>query len=84
MKVVIMDYVSIVSTVSYGRCEVRLRELIEEKGISMTKLSRLANTNYKNIKRLCDGEVQKIDLDILARICFVLGCNISDIIKYEQ
>lgn len=77
-----MDSQSIISTVEYGAVEIHLSELIEQRGISKTRLAKLANTNYKNIKRLCDKEVQKVDLDIIARICFVLKCNLSDIMVY--
>ena len=30
------------------------------------------------------GEVEKMDLDVLARICYVLDCSPSDIISYEE
>ena len=78
-----MEHKSIVSTVRYGRFVIYLDEVLKEKKVSRTKLAQLANTNYKNIKRLCDFEVQRIDLDILARVCYVLECNISEIVRYE-
>ena len=78
-----MDSQSIISTGEYGTIEIHLAELIEQKGISKTRLAKLANTNYKNIKRLCDKEVQKVDLDIIARICFVLKCSLSDVMVYN-
>jgi len=74
---------SIINTVQYGAFSIYLSEVLKEKNVSKTKLSQLTNTNYKNIKRLCDGDVQRVDLDILARVCYVLDCNISDIIRYE-
>jgi len=79
-----MQYESIVSTLEYGEIQVKLDELILKRNISKTKLAKLANTNYKNIKRLCDCELQKVDLDILARICFVLKCELSDIMTYNH
>jgi len=78
-----MEYNSIVNTVQYGKFVVCLDEVLKQKKVSKTKLAKLANTNYKNIKRLCDLDVQRIDLDILARVCFVLGCDISDVVRYE-
>lgn len=79
-----MEYKSLVSTVNYGYIEVKLDKLIQERAITKTRLAKLANTNYKNIKRLCDGQVQKLDLDIIARICCVLECELSDIVVYRR
>lgn len=79
-----MAYDSIISTVHYGKFVIDLARVLESKGLSKTRLAKLTNTNYKNIKRLCDEEVQKVDLDIMARICYVLKCDISDIVKYTD
>ena len=79
-----MEYGSIVNTIQYGRFVIKLNDVLIEKGVSKTKLAKLANTNYKNIKRLCDHDVQKIDLDILARVCYILKCDISEIVHYEK
>lgn len=78
-----IEHKSIVSTIQYGKFHICLNEILKDKKLSKTKLSRLANTNYKNIKRLCDRDVQRVDLDILARVCYVLGCDISEIVCYE-
>ena len=77
------EYKSIISTIKYGRFAICLNDVLKAKKVSKTKLAQLANTNYKNIKRLCDRNVQRVDLDILARVCYVLDCDISDVINYE-
>ena len=79
-----MEHKSIVSTIQYGKFVVSLDEALKKRKLSRTKLAQLANTNYKNIKRLCDQDVQRIDLDILARICYVLECEISEVVHYEK
>ena len=79
-----MESKSIINHINYGKVRVCLDEALKEKNLSKTSLAHRANSNYKNIKRLCDGDVQRVDLDILARICYVMNCEISDIIKYEN
>ena len=29
------------------------------------------------------GKVEKLDLDILARICYVLDCEVSELLEYR-
>ena len=50
---------------NYGKIEINLKTVMDKKGISKNRLS-------------------KLDVYILARICFVLECDISDLIKYRK
>ncbi|MCR5478732.1 MAG: helix-turn-helix transcriptional regulator, partial [Ruminococcus sp.] len=42
------------------------------------------NTRFEVINKWYNNEVEKMDLDILARICYVLDCKPSSLIKYED
>ena len=46
--------------------------------------SEKAGTGFGQRNLLGDGDVEKLDLDILARICFVLKCNVEDVIEYTE
>jgi len=67
---------------NYGKIEIHLDRLLEEKGISKRKLSFWAEMERKQINALCKNEVQRIDLNILARLCDALDCSVSDILEY--
>lgn len=43
---------------------------------------RETNTDFKVIQRIISGELTKLDIIVLARICNFLNCRISDIIEY--
>ncbi|MBO5633053.1 MAG: helix-turn-helix transcriptional regulator [Aeriscardovia sp.] len=60
-----------------------LDALLEENGISKTQLSYRAEVSHTQINRICKGETTRIDLATLARICTVLNCEASDIIKID-
>ena len=75
---------AILSTNSYGQISLNLRRLLDEKGIKRYTLARQIDTRFEVIDKWCNGEMEKLDLDILARICYVLECDVSDILRYED
>lgn len=62
----------------------KLEDLLNERNISINKLMRDTNTDYKVIKRLMKGELLRVDIIVLARFCDYLNCKITDIIDYEK
>ena len=74
---------SIVNLNSYGNISIHLKELIEEQGITRYRLAKLADTRFEVVEKWCSGTVERIDSDVLARFCYILDCEITDIIKYK-
>lgn len=66
----------------YGRVELRLKEVMDEIGISRNQLAKLIDARFEVVSKGYDGRVEKMDLDILARICYALDCTTEDIIRY--
>ena len=62
----------------------KLDNILKNKNISINKISRDTNTDFKVIKRLITGELVKIDIFVLARICDYLECSVEDVIEYKQ
>ena len=60
----------------------KLGKLLDERNISTNKLMRETNTDFKVLKRLVTGELVRIDIFVLSRLCDYLNCNIEDIIEY--
>jgi len=67
----------------YGHIEIHLKELMEERGVTRNALARATNTRFEVINKWYQGHVEKIDADVLARICYILDCNPGDIILYR-
>lgn len=67
----------------YGHIEIHLKELMEERGVTRNALARATNTRFEVINKWYQGHVEKIDADVLARICYNLDCNPGDIILYK-
>lgn len=68
----------------YGKIEIHLREIMEKQGVSRNQLARLTSTRFEVINKWYNGNVERIDTDILARLCFCLGCTVNEIIEYKQ
>ena len=60
----------------------KLGKLLQEKNISINKLMRDTNTDFKVLKRLISGDLIRIDIFVIARLCDYLKCNIEDIVEY--
>lgn len=60
----------------------KLDEILKEKDISINKLMRDTNTDFKVLKRILTGELVRIDIFVIARLCDYLNCSMTDIIEY--
>jgi len=59
-----------------------LRKVLNDRHISINKLMRDTNTDFKVIKRMMNGDLVRIDIYVLARFCDYLKCNMTDIVIY--
>lgn len=66
----------------YGTIKIKLAELIEKKGISKNKLSHKAEMERTQINNYCKNNITRLDTDVLARLCTVLECEISDLLEF--
>ena len=66
----------------YGHIEIDIKSHMDKKHISRNALARATNSRFEVVNKWYNGHVEKIDADVLARICFVLDCVPGDIIRY--
>jgi putative transcriptional regulator len=65
-----------------GQVVLKIDKLLERYNMSTSKFARETKIQYKQAKSYCKGDMQKVDLVILARICHTFECSISDILEY--
>lgn len=68
----------------YGHIELRIKEIMDNRRISRNALARRLGTRFEVVNKWYSGTVEKIDADILARMCFILDCEPADIIIYVK
>lgn len=66
----------------YGYIKVKVEEMRIKKGISKNKLCHAAELERKQLNAYCRGEIVRIDLNVLARLCAALECSINDLLEY--
>lgn len=60
----------------------KLEDLLKSKNISINKLMKDTETDFKVVKRIMTGELVIFDIIVLARFCDYLNCSLTDIIEY--
>ena len=66
----------------WGHVDLKLDEFMKKNNISRSSLSRNAQIHYNQLLKYCRNDMQKVDLNILARICKTINCEIGEIIEY--
>ena len=66
----------------YGHFDIVLADYLRVNGISKNQLSDKANLQRTQLNSYCKNNIKRPDLDVLARICYALNCDLSDIIHY--
>jgi len=70
---------------NYGRVEITLKDVMDRQGMTRNRLATLTGLVYNSVNRYYQNvPIASIDLDVLAKICFVLNCNIADVLRYEK
>lgn len=68
----------------YGSVKLKLAEMMTKRNITRNRLHTLTGIKNDVIDRYYKADnVMMVDLDFLAKVCFVLNCKIDDLIEYE-
>lgn len=79
-----MDYVQpILIKQTYGKIVFHFKDIMDFKNITRSRLAKLADMRFEVADRLYNGRIERLDMDILCRVCFVLKCNVADLIEYK-
>lgn len=60
----------------------KLEKILFERNISINKIMRDTNTDFKVLKRIMTGNLVRIDILVIARLCDYLDCKLEDLIEY--
>ena len=60
----------------------KLNKIIEEKKTTKNHIIECKNIDFNSMKRFATGDLTRIDLSIVAKLCNELNCKIEDLIEY--
>ena len=81
----IYDPEGILTPKHYGKIVLKLDEMRKSRNLSKNKLGKMMGVSYSILSRYCsDIDFHLVDFDFLARACYVLKCDISDLVKYQR
>ena len=64
------------------RVEIVLAQVMKERGMSKAELAAKAELRVSQIDAYCDNQVKRVDFGVLARMCYALDCDVSDLLRY--
>lgn len=61
---------------------VKVPELMNEKGWTVSDLMRKANVAYPTARRLSRGQAESISFEVLNSLCKIFDARVQDILEY--
>ena len=66
----------------FGHVTIHLARLIQQSGLTKGEVGRRALMERTQLNSYCNNKVGRIDLDVIARLCIALDCQVADILEY--
>lgn len=67
----------------FGSVKLLLGQAMDAKGVTISKMAKLSGVDFNVVKRYYKDEVSQAHYVTLAKFCFVLQCDITDIMVYK-
>ena len=75
---------SIIVFRDYGDIKFDIKSIMDKKKITVSQIVKKTGLHHQVIKRYYNGTVERFDKDVLSKLCFVIGCDLKDIMSYEK
>lgn len=63
---------------------IRIIELLQEKGISKTRICKDLDFQQGNFNRYCRDEFQRVDANMIIKLCRYLDCTVGDLFEIRS
>lgn len=68
--------------IQFGKVVNHLDEIIKDKKLTQTKIVKTLGLEPKQLKLYRSQHIRKYDISIMERFCFLLDCEVGDILEY--
>ena len=69
-------------TNKHGIIRIKLTEITQCRKMSKNTVMKRAEMQRTQLNHYYRNEISRIDIDVLARLCFALNCNVDDILEF--
>lgn len=66
----------------FGFVKIHLAELIQKSGLKKAEVGRRALMERTQLNSYCYNRIGRIDLDVIARLCTALNCNVGELLEF--
>ena len=67
-----------------GSLELRIEEVLKEKGVSKNQICKEMDIQRPNLNRYCKNKFQRIDANLICKLCYYHEVDVSDLIVYKR
>lgn len=68
----------------YGQVRLNIEQLLTERGISKNQICKELDIPRSNFNRYCRGDVQRIDVGLVCKLCWYLDISVGELIEYSR
>lgn len=68
----------------YGEIVFDLKSIMDKKGYTINYVVKRTGLHHQIVRRYYEGTALRYDKEILAKICFVIDCDLEDIMYYKK
>ena len=66
----------------FGSLRLHIEDILNEKGISKTRICKDLDIPRSNFNRYCRTDFQRMDAALLCKLCHYLEVNIEELLEY--
>ena len=79
-----MDNSIVMYLENFGEITFDIKSVMKRKKISLNQVVKRTGLHHQVVKRYYNGDVERFDRVVLAKLCYVLECSLSDIMYYKE
>jgi len=68
----------------YGEIVFDLKSIMDKKGYTINYVVKRTGLHHQIVRRYYEGTALRYDKEILAKICYVIDCDLEDIMYYKR
>ncbi|MBQ9198964.1 MAG: helix-turn-helix transcriptional regulator [Lachnospiraceae bacterium] len=68
----------------HGTIILHIDDILKKSELSKNRVCQRAEIQHSQLNKMINNQTLRIDLDVLARLCDTLDCDISDILEYKK